>query len=61
MNNLFTSSHKMKGVTLKDCTRVLMANAKHLPEECGMLAIIHAANLLNTRGINFSKREESEN
>jgi hypothetical protein len=43
---------------VKDCARVLMANAKHLPEECGMLAIIHATNLLNTRGFNFRRREE---
>lgn len=42
---------------VKDCARTLMANAKHLPEECGMLAIIHAANLLNTRGFNFRMRE----
>ena len=43
---------------VKDCARVLMANAKHLPEECGMLAIIHATNLLNTRGFYFRRREE---
>ena len=45
---------------IKDCARILMANAKHLPEECGMFAIIHAANLLNTRGFNFRRYEDRD-
>jgi len=41
---------------IKDLARVLMANAKHLPDQLGMDAVVHAANLLNMRGFTFRKQ-----
>ena len=42
---------------IKDLARVLMANARHLPDQMGMEAVVHAANLLNLRAFKFYKKK----
>ena len=42
---------------VKDLARVLMANARHLPDQVGMEAVVHAANLLNLRAFKFYRKK----
>jgi hypothetical protein len=42
---------------VKDLARVLMANARHLPDQMGMEAVVHAANLLNLRAFKFYRKK----